>query len=887
MKLKKIYFYLLLVWLAVVKVGAFAQNISNEGTDFWTVFPTHDPSQNALANMNINVTSKEDSEVTVSCGSWKSLPTAIPANTIVKFSIPRNDSYIDASSSNQPLNNRGIRILVTTGKPKVVVYGHIYERNRSAATLILPFDALGQEYFSMNYTQDIGDGTSKNFLALVAVEDNTKLILQKTDGSVLPIELASKGDVYQYMPANREDLTGTFVKVDPASPCQRFAAFSGSSSVSIGCTSGRDPLLQQLYAVNSWGKTYGIVPFINRRYIVRILAQEDNTSININGIPITTIMKGKYFEQIISDAVIVSADKLISVAQYSFSVNCSSVQGTQLAYGDPEMVLLNPIEFNIKNITLFASDDRSIFEKYINVFMKSTKTSTFRVNDVPPAGNWTAMPSDPNYSYIQIKVQDQSLTLKADDGFNAIVYGFGSTESYAYSAGTNLYSTSTLALVNSNSGLVSTSSACLGQPTSLKLTVPYPLTQITWNLPDGVFTDNQLAPPIITGDPSSLIYSYTSINKTFTNVGLTKITAIAQLSNPVPCLVGTDMKFDFEIDVVPLGVANFIVPDICAGAPVTLKDDSKILDGIISQWEWKIDGTSYNVQNPTHTFAKQGIYKIELAVANASGCWSDVASKSIQVFKDFPKLEFKPQGPVCIKDNPIQLIAKDMRLEALTTSFMGKGVSSSGVFNPSDAGVGTHTITYSFTSNAATGGCTDSISQNIEVYATTEIDMPNIMYILLGGERVMPGALKSPNPAYKYKYKWTPDIGLSNANIINPVIKPESDTRYTLTVSIDGYCDVSQEILVKVLNELSPPNSFSPNGDGINDVWQIPSLDSYPNSEITVFNRSGQRVFFSKGYSTPFDGTFQNKQLPVGVYFYRISPNNGRNTISGSLTIIR
>ena len=86
---------------------------------------------------------------------------------------------------------------------------------------------------------------------------------------------------------------------------------------------------------------------------------------------------------------------------------------------------------------------------------------------------------------------------------------------------------------------------------------------------------------------------------------------------------------------------------------------------------------------------------------------------------------------------------------------------------------------------------------------------------------------------------------------------------------------------------MSPPNSFSPNGDGINDVWNIASLDSYPSAEITIFNRNGVKVYMSKGYLSPFDGNFQNKQLPVGVYYYRISPNNGRKTITGSLTIIR
>src|SRR5690606_19647744 len=70
------------------------QNISNEGTDFWAVFPTHVPSNNQLANMNIFVTGKNDSEVTVSCGTYTETKT-VPANTVVVFNVPRGVSYID------------------------------------------------------------------------------------------------------------------------------------------------------------------------------------------------------------------------------------------------------------------------------------------------------------------------------------------------------------------------------------------------------------------------------------------------------------------------------------------------------------------------------------------------------------------------------------------------------------------------------------------------------------------------------------------------------------------------------------------------------------------------------------------------------------------------
>ncbi|RZL68303.1 MAG: hypothetical protein EOO93_03920 [Pedobacter sp.] len=526
-----------------------AQNISNEGTEFWTVFPTHVPNPNSPATMNVNVTSRFNTRVTVSCGSYVDTKD-VPANTVVTFLVDRPQSYIEITDGNRILNNRGIHIKVAEGMPKIVAYSHVFASARSAATLILPVDALGQKYFSMNYTQD---PTGDNFIAIIAADDNTDLIIHKRDGTTLPINGMMKGDVYEYIVPS-QDLTGTFVETATNSSCKKFAAFSGSSAIRIGGNSGGiDPLLQQLYSVNSWGKTYGVVPFIGRRYIVRVLAQEDNTTINFDGIPVGTINKGQFTEHILTQATIVSSDKLISVAEYSYTQEFSSPNGGSINTGDPEMVLLNPIEFNIKNITLFSSDKNSIVEKYLNVFMKTNKSASFRINGLPPLNAvWQPMP-DPTYSYLQVQVSQESLTLTADDGFNAIAYGFGNHESYAYSAGTNLASSQFLLLLNKVTN-VENASACVGQAADFKLTLPFQLEKIVWKFSDGTpdYIDN--SPVATTSGTSTILYTYTApVNKTFNVVGATQVIADATLSAIAgSCYTNLqELIFNFNVDPLP------------------------------------------------------------------------------------------------------------------------------------------------------------------------------------------------------------------------------------------------------------------------------------------------------------------------------------------------
>jgi gliding motility-associated-like protein len=94
-------------------------------------------------------------------------------------------------------------------------------------------------------------------------------------------------------------------------------------------------------------------------------------------------------------------------------------------------------------------------------------------------------------------------------------------------------------------------------------------------------------------------------------------------------------------------------------------------------------------------------------------------------------------------------------------------------------------------------------------------------------------------------------------------------------------------VFVQVLKNLIVPNTFTPNGDKINDTWKILYLESYPGCTVDVYNRYGQRVFNSVGYGREWDGTVNGNPLPIGTYYWIINPKNGRAQMNGSVTIIR
>ncbi|HET6769880.1 MAG TPA: gliding motility-associated C-terminal domain-containing protein, partial [Chitinophagaceae bacterium] len=201
--------------------------------------------------------------------------------------------------------------------------------------------------------------------------------------------------------------------------------------------------------------------------------------------------------------------------------------------------------------------------------------------------------------------------------------------------------------------------------------------------------------------------------------------------------------------------------------------------------------------------------------------------------------------------------------------------------NPTLAGAGVHTIRYTFT---AANSCSNYIEQVIVVNPTPAAFAGPDKTLLQGGAVQLTPAL---NTGFPVTYSWSPPAGLDDPNSPDPLASPADDITYTLKVTSDKGCNASDQVFVRVLKKPEIPNIFSPNGDGIHDKWVISFLESYPGCTVEIFNRYGQRIYFSKGYSTPWDGTVNGKAAPVGTYYYIIDPKNGGQKLAGYVDIVR
>ncbi len=135
-------------------------------------------------------------------------------------------------------------------------------------------------------------------------------------------------------------------------------------------------------------------------------------------------------------------------------------------------------------------------------------------------------------------------------------------------------------------------------------------------------------------------------------------------------------------------------------------------------------------------------------------------------------------------------------------------------------------------------------------------------------------------------YRWEPAIGLDNANVANPIARPEITTTYQVFGSNAQGCETADEVIVTVSSVTIPDKVLSPNGDGVNDFWIIKNIELFPNSQVAVYDRWEQEVFSARGYQNNWDGRGLNGQLPEGTYYYVVRFDE-TNIIRGVITIVK
>jgi gliding motility-associated-like protein len=180
--------------------------------------------------------------------------------------------------------------------------------------------------------------------------------------------------------------------------------------------------------------------------------------------------------------------------------------------------------------------------------------------------------------------------------------------------------------------------------------------------------------------------------------------------------------------------------------------------------------------------------------------------------------------------------------------------------------------------------CSDSAYVQINVSKKPVANAGPDKSILIGQTTQLSASVAGSN----ISYSWSPALFIDDVNALQPFVNPQADAVYTLQVISNDGCGVAADsVKVHVYKGVYVPNAFSPNSDGLNDVWNIPALNVYSNYQVLVFNRWGNVVYSSKNIGHPWDGTCKGKPQPTGVYPYIIDIKEIGVKLTGWVMIVR
>jgi gliding motility-associated-like protein len=671
-----------LVWLMLSVVALLGTNIvssqdlSNKGKDFWITFPPHVDAN--LAVLGIYITSDRAATGKVDFNGY-SLSFSIAANGVKTFFIgpngdaPNNTVYLGLQEGIQ--TNAAIH--VTSNQP-VVVYAHIIRQARSGASLIIPTNVWGKEYLVPSYRSAGSSGTNSGFpsITVVAKEPNTVVEINpkatsrdgsKPAGVPYTITLSQPGDVYQVQFAKDQDISGSFVRSISTGTggCKPIAVFSSTTWSAFDCTgaSGGDNLYQQLFPTRAFGKSFLTAPFVKKVYdIIRVFVLDPTTVVKKTESGVTTTLGGlvgnSYYEYTTNRPTQIDADKPVSVVQYMTSQTCGNSTNS-----DPEMVILNPVEQTINNITLFSAhrswvpvNQSNVNECYLNIIIKSNAASSFRINGALPLGVFTPIPGTV-FSYLQADVTALSQTnpiqtLTADSSFIAIAYGYGNVESYGYNAGTNVKDLFQFISIKNEFATVNFPATCINAPFKFSITFPYQPTKIDWKFynkfPD--VTDNNPVADSSYVVEGRTIYRYSLPGSyTYNAIGTYKVTVVA--NNPTSDGCSGEQQIDYDVEVFQKPVANFTWQHTgCTTDSVKFIDNSNGLGRTINSFKWDFgNGTVDSVKNPVRKFNAAGNYVVKESIITDIGCLADT-TKTIQITEP-PAAKFGVSALTCVGSN--------------------------------------------------------------------------------------------------------------------------------------------------------------------------------------------------------------------------------------------
>jgi gliding motility-associated-like protein len=365
------------------------------------------------------------------------------------------------------------------------------------------------------------------------------------------------------------------------------------------------------------------------------------------------------------------------------------------------------------------------------------------------------------------------------------------------------------------------------------------------------------------------------------------------------------------LPIVSVTASNGVTPNnltICVGAPVTFTAAVSNLASLTNPtYQWQVNGSNVGTNSNTYTSSSitgTDIVKCTVTTNDGACSLSGFGTSSAITLTPMSALSITIQSsangavcsgiPITFTATPNYTAAGNVYQWYLNGNTVGTNSNTytGNTFNDGDK------VTCTFT-NSSTPCLVSSTanSNSLTVNITAPTSPPPTVTITESANNVYEGTsitfTATPlNTTGTITYQW--QVNGKNAGTNSPTFTSSTflnGDKVTCTI-LSGGCaapatSAPVTLVIKPPLKIIPANTFTPNGDGINDLWTISGLLSYPNCLVNIYSRNGELVYQSKGYAKPWDGLYKGSNLPVGTYYYIIDLNNNKPKVSGYIAIIR
>ena len=282
------------------------------------------------------------------------------------------------------------------------------------------------------------------------------------------------------------------------------------------------------------------------------------------------------------------------------------------------------------------------------------------------------------------------------------------------------------------------------------------------------------------------------------------------------------------------------------------------------------DSTIYDpIASPTETTS------YIMSIESEYGC---IYKDTTTIYIGFLDASIDPDTVICLGDS-VMLQAYD----AYTYTWSPSSTLSTDT--------GQSVLAYPYQTTTYTVTVTDTIGCKEEMYVTVDI---NQLPIVEAGDSdsIFLGQSITLNGSGGVSYLWDPPLYLDDPTLPNPVATPAEKITYYMTATDINGCKNNDSVTIYLYSndDLLIPTAFSPNGDGINELFTISQVGVSEIVSVEIYNRWGKLIHKSSGSYTGWDGKFEGVDQPMGTYIYRIIGRKYDGTdivYTGNLTLLR